>query len=114
SADARRAHVLREAAASTVVLEPDARWRAAPLHRFARLHPVASVAALREAVAPIARFLSTIAVAGIGDAEAREALAGLGGHRLCAPGEMQSPPLAWRRDGLGLFAPLVDAAPAPG
>lgn len=90
----------------TVVLEPDARLRAAPLHRFVRIHPVASTSGLAAALAPLARFLSTIAVAGLDPACERE-LTALGGNRTCSPGEMQSPPLAWRRDGLGLVEPLL-------
>jgi hypothetical protein len=70
----------------TVVLEPDARARPTPLHRFVRVHPVGSREELAEALAPHAARLSAVAMAGFG-ANAQQvarALVALGASRVCA------------------------------
>lgn len=86
----------------TVVLEADARPRRAPLHRFVRIHPVADLAELESVLAPQASRLSTAALAGV-DSE----IAALAGARICAPGEMQRPPLGAPHDGQPLLIPLL-------
>lgn len=90
----------------TVALEADAEWRPAPLHRFLRIHPLDSLGELGTALAPVSAHLATIAVAGLDDARRRE-LASLGASRICAPGEMQTPPLAWHHDGQPLLLPMA-------
>lgn len=93
----------------TLVLEgnePGAALRAAPLHRFLRIQPVRDFAALRELCAPLAPWISTIASAGLAEPDL-SALPELGGNRVCAPGEMQTPALGWQRDGLALLGPLL-------
>ncbi len=92
-----------------VVREADATPRAAPLHRFVRVHPVADADALLRALRPLARHLAAVAVAGFGGARPAlaRALAHLGASRICDPGALQAPPLAWRRDNRGVLEPLA-------
>jgi len=95
-----------------VVREADAGPRPAPLGRFVRVHPVADLRALRGALEPYAPQLAAVALAGFGagsDGLARE-LAGLGASRVCRPGELQAPPLAWPHDNRPLLLPLARLA----
>lgn len=98
-----------EEAGATVVLETDARWRPAPLHRFLRVVPVRSRAQLFGALAPVSRHLAAVALAGFGadSAPLAQALGELGASRICAPGAMQAPPLGWHHDGQPLLLPLA-------
>jgi len=99
-----------EAGRWTVVCEDDATWRAAPLHRFVRVHPVPDCDALARALQPIQRHLAAVALSGLDVAAARELserLLGLGASRVCRPGTMQGPPLDWPHDGLPVLAPLL-------
>jgi hypothetical protein len=93
----------------TVVRETDARPRPCPLYRFLRVHPVSGDHALLEALRPLAPHLAGVAVAGFGSATAGlvAALAALGASRICAPGRLQAPPLAWHHDGQGVLLPLA-------
>ena len=94
---------------NVVVREIDREPRPAPLHRFVRVHPVAGAAELLEAVAPYGRHLAGVAIEGFGaqtDDLAR-GLLGLGASRVCAPGQLQAPPLGWPQDGQGVLAPLA-------
>jgi len=85
----------------TVVRERDAALRVTPLHRFVRVHPAADVDAALAAIAPRSRSLAGVALDGFGTATAALAdrLLALGASRVCAPGTLQTPPLAWPRDG---------------
>ena len=102
--------LLIEGRDSVVVLEADARARPAPLHRFLRLMPVPSLAALATALADQVAPLSNAAVAGFEEDE-RNRLAHMllqrGASRITAPGELQTPPIDWPRDGMPLFTPLA-------
>ena len=92
----------------TVVVEPtagDAVTRPAPLHRFLRIAGAANTGEVASALTPIGRWLSTIATAGLAEAE-HVRVAAIGGHRTRPPGEMQTPPLGWERDGIALLRPL--------
>jgi hypothetical protein len=93
----------------TVVRESTATPRAAPLHRFVRVVPVAGVAGLLDALSPYARHLAGVAVAGFGaeTASLSAALADLGASRICPPGRLQAPPLGWRREGLPVLGSLA-------
>jgi hypothetical protein len=93
----------------TVVREAAATPRAAPLHRFVRVVPVAGVAGLLDALSPYARHLAGVAVAGFGaeTASLSAALADLGASRICPPGRLQAPPLGWRREGLPVLGSLA-------
>jgi len=93
----------------TVIREDAPIVRPAPLHRFVRVLPASDGAALIDALAPLGPHLAAAALAGFGaetPALARR-LADLGASRICAPGAMQCPPLAWRHDNRGLLAPLA-------
>ncbi len=92
-----------------VVREADAALRPAPLHRFIRVHPVNDTQTLRAALRPLAPHLAGVAIAGFGSetgAVARS-LAELGASRVCRPGELQAPPLAWPHDGRPVLLPLA-------
>jgi len=99
----------------TVVLEADAEWRTAPLHRFVRLHPTRDLETLRSALRPLVPHISAVATAGIGepgdrnrlDPDLAHLLAELGVSRVCRPGRMQAPPLGWRHDGRPVLLPLA-------
>ncbi len=126
--------MLFEGSQHTVVLEPDARPRPAPLGRFLRLMPVASENALVRALEPFSGHLSNVCVAGFG--EVREdgpdddpetdspsversavipipsAWSRMGVSRIASPGRLQTPPVDWPHDGLPLFLPLARFASA--
>lgn len=92
-----------------VVREVDAEPRPAPLHRFLRVHPVADARALAAAIAPHARHLAGVALAGFGAAQAEVArsLRAAGATYVCAPGSLQAPPLDWESEGRGILASLA-------
>ncbi len=95
----------------TVSLEPDALWRATPLHRFVRVYALASTTELDTTlVGAGVGVLSNVALAGF-DAATRErlhaSLCAHGASRFCAPGLLQAPPLDWPHDGQPLLTPLV-------
>jgi len=94
-----------------VVREEDAAPRPAPLHRFVRVCPVAPGDLVR-ALTPLAPQLAGVALAGFGPRTPAlgRALADLGASRICRPGRLQAPPLAWRHDGQGVVTPLVRLA----
>jgi hypothetical protein len=96
----------------SVIAEPDATARPAPLHRFIRIHPVSNRDALPAALLPLSRHLAAVGLAGFGSAtrDTARRLAQLGASRICALGSMQSPPLAWRHDNRGVFPPLARLA----
>ncbi len=98
-----------DSCAWTVIVENDAEPRPMPLHRFLRVHPSDDAADLLAALAPYAKHLAGVALAGFGSEESalRPELAALGASRICAPGELQAPPLDWPRDGIPAFAALV-------
>lgn len=93
----------------TVVREADAALRAAPLHRFVRIHPAADPDAALAAIAPHAARLAGVALEGFGEASAKLAaeLVRLGASRVCAPGTLQTPPLDWPRDGRAVLLPFA-------
>ncbi len=93
----------------SVVVEADAQRRAAPLHRFVRVSPSRDVDACLAALEAQGARLQGVALAGFGDEQEAiaTALARLGASRICAPGELQSPPLAWPRDNLPVLLPLA-------
>jgi len=92
-----------------VVCEEDAAPRPAPLHRFVRVHPVADLVALHDALSAYSPHLSAVAIHGFGAERAALArsLASLGASRVCAFGSMQAPPLGWHHDGQPVLVPLA-------
>ncbi len=89
--------------------EADSRIRPAPLHRFVRVHPVAGVPELLEALNPVGRHLACVGVGGFADrrAELVAALTQLGASRICPIGAMQAPPISWCHDNQGVLLPLA-------
>ena len=57
----------------------------------------------------MARPRAGVAIAGFGPhtPDAARALAALGASRVCAPGRLQAPPLAWHHEGEGVLRPLA-------
>lgn len=99
-----------EDTAWTVVLEDEPALRAAPLHRFVRVHPTADLEQWAEVLEPAAAHLSTVGYAGFGDARDHPALGlatALDAARVCPVGEMQAPPLDWPHDGEPVLLPLA-------
>jgi hypothetical protein len=93
----------------TVVAEADSQIRPAPLHRFVRVHPVAGVGGLAEALTPLRHHLASVGVAGFEDHRHQivAVLGQLGVSRICPLGTMQAPPLSWCHDGRGVLLPLA-------
>jgi len=93
----------------SVVCEANAQPRSAPLHRFVRVQPSASIDACLAALRPQRAQLAAVALAGFGSvtAEIGAALADLGASRICAPGTLQSPPLRWPRDNMRVLLPFA-------
>ncbi len=92
-----------------MIREDTSEPRPAPLHRFVRVHPLRDPAALPTALAPLATHLAGVAVEEFGthtSALARE-LADLGVSRICTPGRLQAPPLAWSHGGEGVLIPIA-------
>jgi len=115
--------VLHESAGTrwTVVLERSAEVRPAPLHRFVRLVALAGRDELREALAALVPHLAGVALVGFGDE--RKDIESLcfehGASRVCEAGQLQTPPIDWRRDNqpllLGLTAlPHAERSPGAG
>ncbi len=101
-------HAARDASWA-VVCESEAALRPAPLHRFVRVHPLPAPEQLGHALGPLAAHLAGVAVAGFGRAQpgVEAGLRALGASRVCSPGELQSPPLDWPRDGLPALGSLI-------
>ena len=92
-----------------VVREVDASLRPAPLNRFVRVTSVENPEVLGAALRPLAAHLAGVALAGFGAAHdgVLRGLADLGASRLCRPGELQSPPLAWHHEGRPVLLPFA-------
>jgi hypothetical protein len=78
-----------------------------------RVHPVRDLAALSGALAPLAPQLSGVSLSGFGAGEepVRRLVGALGAARTAPFGALQAPPLAWRRDGLGVLSALLGTCP---
>ncbi len=101
-------HAARDASWA-VVCEPDAAPRPVPLGRFVRVHPFPAPEGLGAALGPLAPHLAGVALAGFGgvQSEVEAELRAIGASWVCAPGELQTPPLDWPRDGLPALGSLV-------
>ncbi len=105
----------------TVVLEPDARARPAPLGRFLRLMRVDSVESLNRALEAFSGHLSNVCLEGFAAAYKHSASDSIRRHdesfwtdwhrlgvsRFTSAGRLQTPPVDWPHDGLPLFVPLA-------
>jgi len=98
-----------DSTAWTVIVEDGPELRPAPLHRFIRVAPVPDPEQLIDAIGPLGAHLAAVAIEGFGAQTAGVArtLAELGASRICAPGSLQSPPLAWSHGGRGVLVPLT-------
>jgi hypothetical protein len=110
AADGAPVRLYRGAGSSwTVVVEADSRFRPAPLHRFVRVHPVAGLTGLVEALTPVKHHLASVGIGGFAArrGEMVAALGQLGVSRICPLGTMQAPPLSWCHDNRGVLLPLA-------
>jgi hypothetical protein len=90
-----------EALRWTVIARPQREFVTAPTFGIITVQPVATLADLPEALAPVAPFLQGCGVAGaIHDYIPNVSY-------LCAPGQMQAPPLHWRQDGRDVLRVLA-------
>jgi hypothetical protein len=97
---------------STLVFEPrgalNDSFKISPGFRTVHMTAVRNLAEFRDRIESVAGRIEAMAVAGDESegAEIRATLATIGIPYLCAPGEMQSPPLDWRHGG-GAFLDLM-------
>ena len=77
----------------TVIVRPRREFVPAPTFGVITVQPLATLADLPEALAPVSAFLQGCGVAG----EAHDYIPNV--TYMCVPGEMQAPPLHWRQDG---------------
>ncbi len=93
----------------TVLREHEPAFRPSPLHRFIRLYPARDRFELGEALRPLGPHLAGVALHGFGESRGSliQLLQERGASRICAPGCLQAPPLAWHHDNRGLLLPLA-------
>jgi hypothetical protein len=93
----------------TVVFEHETRFHFSPLNRFVFVKPVPDLAAVLRGIDELKGKVSTVAIAAPPDRRQDVAaqLARWGITRICAPGQMQNPPLTWRHDGRPPLGDLV-------
>lgn len=84
----------------TVIVRPELAFALSPTHGVVSVQPLPSLDALPQALAPVADYLQGCAVT-----RPKEASGVL--SRLCAPGELQAPPFAWRQDGRDVLRSLL-------
>jgi hypothetical protein len=99
----------QDSTAWTVVFEHEVRFHFSPLNRFIFVKPVPDLAAVLRGIDELKGKVSTVGIAapaGRFDELALE-LARWGVTRICATGQMQNPPLAWRHDGRPALGDLV-------
>jgi hypothetical protein len=89
----------------TVIARPQPVFAPSPTFGVVSVQPLETLEHLPEAVAPVAAYLQGCAVAG----EAGDYLPGV--SYLCAPGELQAPPLSWRQDGRDVLRILTPPHP---
>jgi len=103
----------------SVIREAGGQWRESPLHRFVRVHGLPDLLSLSEALLPLGRHLSAVALAGFEESadpdqaafgSVARLLSELGASRICRPGRMQCPPLGWHHDGRPLLLPIARIA----
>ncbi|MSU60119.1 MAG: hypothetical protein EXS35_18440 [Pedosphaera sp.] len=103
----------KDSTAWTVVFEADATFAMSCLHRFVYVKAVRDLAEALRGADAVSGKVSTVGLAA-DEKEIRtlaEQLARWGVTRVCAPGQMQNPPLTWRHDGrpaLGDFVTWAD------
>ncbi len=99
----------------TVIFEPrpglDEAFKVSPGFRTVHVTGVRDLGEFRDCIAGASGRLEAIAVAGdeSEEVEIRAAMKEIGIPYVCAPGEMQSPPLDWRHGGGGFLDTMVGA-----
>lgn len=98
-----------DASAWTVLLEPPDRLELSCLGRTLRVHPVPDAADVPALLAPWARHLQTVGVAGLGGrlTQLAAALGAAGASRVCPLADVAFPPPWWHHDGQGPLRSLV-------
>lgn len=103
------ADVFESESAALIVHDSPALPQHSCLHRVLSICPVRGVEHFARVIEDARTPLQGVAVAG--DEATRRWLArrltAAGLNRVCAPGDLQRPPLDWRQDGEGVLAPLV-------
>jgi hypothetical protein len=96
-------------AAWTVRLEPPADLDAMRPGRPVRVHPIADARDLPALLAPVARHLQTVGVAGFGRRleDVAELLSEAGATRICPLKDVAFPPPWWHHDGRGPLEALL-------
>jgi hypothetical protein len=84
----------------TVIVEPRPEFQPSPGVRTVRIHPVDSLSALPEILAPWAGDFQGASLAGKAAEALAPALEVLGFSRLAEPGELQSPDAHWHHGGV--------------
>jgi acyl-CoA reductase-like NAD-dependent aldehyde dehydrogenase len=92
----------------TVVLDPEPRLPANPLHRTIVVRPLASAGELAETLAPLRSRLESLGIAPAVDGELTGIACSLGIPRIVPIGTMQTPGLDWRQGGRDPLAGLLD------
>ena len=97
------------AAGWTVLLEPPEAIEPSCLGRTVRVHPIGDAMHLSELLAPVARHLQTVGVAGLGHRldEVAGMLGAVGATRICPLSEVAFPPPWWHHDGKGPLSVLL-------
>ena len=93
----------------TVVYEDEKQFQRSPLNRFIFIKPIEHIEEALHVLEPIRESVSTVGLAA-SEARMRELarpLAKWGVPRICAIGQMQRPPLAWRHDGRPPLGELI-------
>lgn len=85
----------------TVIARPAPPFAPSPTFGVVSVQPLASLSDLPAALSPVAHALQGCAVAGTPDDYLPHV------PRLCAPGELQAPPLSWRQDGRDVLRSLA-------
>ena len=89
----------------TVIARPQTTFAPSPTFGVVSVQPLETLEHLPEAVAPVVGYLQGCAVAG----EERDYIPNV--SYLCAPGELQAPPLSWRQDGRDVLRVLLPPRP---
>jgi hypothetical protein len=99
----------KDSTAWTVIYEADARFQLSCLNRFIYVKGVADLKTALECADSVRGKVSTVGIATPEEKtnEIATQLARWGATRICALGQMQSPPLMWRHDGRPALGDLV-------
>ena len=83
----------------TVIYDPESAFRPSCLNRLIRVHPVAVLEDAIDVLAPVGRFLQSVAVAGVQGTALAHELARIGATRITSFDGLPWPPPHWHHDG---------------